>query len=94
MEGDLENCDLESRNRDRLIKIIEKEYQELKKKTVLGKNVAWEETFHLFVKDSAAKDVEILDILKGARRNLQKAIASVYTIRKKIQSYNPNSVLK
>ena len=99
-ERDLKNCDLESRNRDRLIKIIKKEYLKVKKKIALEKNanaplfLDWEETFLLFVKDSTVKDVEILNILKGVRRDIQKAIASIYTVRKKIQSYSPNSVLK
>ena len=97
-EGSLDRCDSESRNRDRLIKIIKKEYREIKKKAALEKGEYlklfndWDKEFHLFARISEEKDREILHVLQGARKDLQKAIASVYKMRKKIQRYNPNNV--
>ena len=95
MEGNLEGCDFESKNRGRLIKIIQEKYLEIKeigmKKDVdtalFGK---WNKEFQSFIQDSAKKDVEILNVLKGSRENLKKAIASTYRMRKKIQSYSSN----
>ena len=99
-EGDFDNCNLESKNRERITKIIEGEYWKIKKKSI-GENNAdqklgrdWEKEFRSFVVDSASEDVEILDVLTKGKSGLQKAIASIYKIRKKIQSYNSNSGAK
>ena len=82
-EGDLRNCDLESKNRERIIKIIKEAYL---KSGDRGKE------FPSFVRESALRDAEILDLLQGTRKGLRETITSVYKIRKKIQRYHSDSV--
>ena len=84
-EGNLEKCDWESQNRDRLVKIIRQEYLETKKRFGEKLDSHWEQEFQLFVKKNIQRDEEILEMLKGQRIELQETIASVYRIRKNIQ---------
>ena len=91
-EGNLEKCDWESQNRDRLVKIIRQEYLEIKKRFGEKLDSHWEQEFQLFVKKNVQRDEEILEMLKGQRIELQETIASVYRIRKNIQGYSPHNI--
>ena len=88
--GDLERCDYESQNRERIIKIITQECLEIRKKNFPNKK--WEDDFQAFVQKNIQRDAEILSVLRAERGGLQNAIASVYKIRKNIQGYSPYSV--
>ena len=94
--GDLDNCDLESQNRGRLMGTIKDKYREIKKNgpgnTASALPEGWDKKFLAFIRKNSAKDIEILGLLKESGRDIQKSLTSIYRIRKKIQNYKPNSL--
>ena len=95
-EGDLDNCELESQNRGRLIKTIKDYCREIEKAGLKDTDSvlfrSWEKKFRSFVRNNSVKDGEILGLLKESRRGIRRELASIYKIRRKIQNYNPNNI--
>ena len=98
--GNMEDHEVESGNRDRLIKDIKRHYLKLEKQIKgldpshkdikMAKN--WIKRLSLWIKSISEKDVEILKILEREKKKTQEQITNIFKTRKKIEKYNLNNV--